>query len=279
MLDYWATLSSCLMDLEITLDRRDPQLLQPAYLNELTRLTRLALSGVDHTGASAHGYDRYRYAFVLPKLKVLSLTCISVNALELQCPQLEVLHVEGCAMNETCLQAPLQHLHLEESILCFEPEGFPITDLAGLTYLCIDSTDGPTSEALPLMTRLHTLKLAIFSCPPPASLPNSLRDLTIVYSSDEIWDSSFIPVVQQLPSVESIRIDIRSHRRDLIGHISMDHSLEPFLAMRSLRHLQFLNSEYCKGDAPQVWKASALRQLGELEAEVVRSGKKLQLSF
>ena len=59
----------------------------------------------------------------------------------------------------------------------------------------------------------------------------------------------------------------------------MDHSLKPNLAMRSLRHLQFLNSDYCKGDAPQVWKASALRQLGELEAEVVRSGKKPQLTY
>ena len=267
------------MDLEITLDRRDPQLLQPAYLNALTRLTRLALSGVDHTGAFAHGHDRYRYAFGLRTLKVLSLTGISVNTLELQCPQLGVLRVEGCAMDETRLQAPLEHLHLEESILMFEPTGFPVTDLTGLTYLCIDHTDGPDSEALPLMTRLHTLKLDIFACGLPASLPNSLRDLTIVFSNDEAWDSSFIPLVQQLPSVESIRIDIQSHRRDLIGHISLDHDLRPFLAMRALRHLQFWNSEYCKGNAPQVWKASALRQLGELEAEVVRSGKKLQLSY
>ena len=241
MLDYWATLSSCLVDLEIPLDRRDPQLLQPAYLNELTRLTRLALSGVDHTGAFAQGHDRYHYAFEFPKLKVLSVTGISVDTLELQCPQLEVLRVEGCAMDETRLQAPLQHLHLEESILCFKPAGFPVTDLTGLTYLCLDGTDGPDTEALPLMTRLHTLKLDIFACGLPASLPNSLRDLTLVFSSDEIWDSSFIPLVQQLPSVELICIDIQSHRCDLIGHQSLDHDLRPFLAMRSLRHLQFRN--------------------------------------
>ena len=239
VLDYWATLSSCLMDLEITVIPRDPQLLQPAYLNELTRLTRLALSGRDQPGIVAYDHNQIHYAFKLPELEVLWLSGLLVNTLELQCPQLEVLQIESCALDKTCLQASLEHLHLENSAVDFGHEDFPISNLTGLTYLCIDGADGLDSEALPLMTWLHTLSLDIWDCGLPASLPSSLREITLVYSRDEAWDSSCIPLVQQLPSVESIRIDIQSHRRDLIGHISLDHSLRPFLSMRSLRHLQF----------------------------------------
>ena len=279
MLDYWATLSNCLTDLDIAVDiTEDIQLLQPAYLIELSRLTRLAIDVLDDTSGDAYDYNQIRYTLRLPQLKVLCLTNLYIDTMELHCPQLQLLRIVFCAM-DVYLQASLEHLHLEDSSLDVH-KGFPSTNLAGLTYLCIDDADGPDAEALPLMTRLHTLKFQVWQLGRlPAKLPNSLRDLTLVFSTDERWDSLVIPLVQQLPEVESIRIDIHSHRRDLIGHLSLDHNLRPFLAMRSLRHLQFWNSMYCKGNAPQLWKASALRQLGELEAEVVRSGKKLQLRY
>ena len=88
-----------------------------------------------------------------------------------------------------------------------------------------------------------------------------------------------IPLVQQLPKVESIRIDVCSQPKALIGDKSLDHSLRPFLAMKSMRHLQFWSSQSGTASASQVGKASAPRQLGELEAEVVRLGEKLQLRY
>ena len=260
MLDYWATLSNCLTDLDITVDiTEDMQLLLPAYLTKLSRLTRLAIDELDHTCGDAHAENRICYTLELPELKVLCLNNLYTDTVKLQCPQLQLLRIVNCAM-DIYLQAPLEHLHLEERALNCVHEGFPVTNLAGLTYLCIDVADGPDAETLPLMTRLHTLNFQVWQLGRlPANLPNSLRDLTLVFSTDEAWDSLVIPLVQKLPEVESIRIDIHSHRRDLIGHISLDHDLRPFLAMRSLRHLQFWNLQYGKASASQVWKASALR--------------------
>ena len=62
LLDYWATLSSCLADLDITVDPTDMQLLQPAYLNELTRLTRLAFRELVHTSGHEDEDDGPHYA-------------------------------------------------------------------------------------------------------------------------------------------------------------------------------------------------------------------------
>ena len=88
-----------------------------------------------------------------------------------------------------------------------------------------------------------------------------------------------IPLMQQLPRVESIRISIYSQDGGSIGDKSLDHDLRPFLAMSSLRLLQFGKSFRWNESASQLWKASTLRQLGELEAEVVKLGKKLQLRY
>ena len=278
-LDYWATLSSCLTDLDIAMDPQEPQLLQPAYLNELTRLTRLAFREEDHTSSDAQEELWSRYAFELPELKNLCLSNLLVDTLKLQCPQLKILRIEGCAMDKLYLQASLQHVHLEDSTLHLVHEGFPIANLIGLTYLSLNNEQDIDVEALPLMTWLHTLNFYIWDGSLPVSLPNSLRDLTLVFSSDEAWDSLVIPLVQQLRGVESICIEIYSQDSALIGDKSLDHDLRPFLAMTTLRHLQFWNLQWWRVSGPQVWKASALRQLGELEAEVIRSGNKLQLRY
>ena len=120
------------------------------------------------------------------------------------------------------------------------------------------------------MIWLHEPDLHFYSlCSLPANLSRSLRDLTLVFHNGSSWDSSVIPLVQQLPGVVSIHIRIDERHTAVIGALSLDHNLRPFLAIKSSRHLQLGKS--------QVWRASALRQLGELEAEVVRLAKRLEL--
>ena len=278
VLDYWATLSSCLTDLDITVDAVYKRRLEPTFLNKLTRLTRLAFRELDHP-SHAHVKDGPHYAFELPDLRDLCLSNLLADTLELQCPQLQLLRIEGCIMDRVYLQASLEHLHVEDSCLDFAHEGFPTANLVGLTYMSLTNENHIDLEALPLMTRLHTLNLHIWVGSLPASQPNSLRDLTLVFSIDKSWDSSVIPLVQQLHAVESICIKVHSQHSALIGDKSLHDDLRPFLAMDSLRHLRFWKLQWWRMSAAQVWKASALRQLGELEAEVIRSGRKLHLRY
>ena len=261
------------------MDHRDKQHLtplQPACLNELTRLTRLSFKGLNDPTGNPHRVDGAPYAFELPELKDLCLKCLWARHLKLQCTQLKLLQIESCAIRKLSLQASLEHLHHEDSALVLIHKGFPITNLIGLTYLSLDGGYDTKSEAmvfqeLPLMTRLQFLELHIGMCSLPANLPSTLRDLTLFFSADRVWDSSAIPLLQQLPEAESMCIYIHPKHKAFIGVQSLDHDLRPFLAMKSLEFLQL-------GDS-QIWKASALSQLGELEAEVVRTGKKLQLRY
>ena len=276
LLDYWATLSSCLTDLEFLINPMEKQL-QPAYLNQLTRLTRLAFSELLDPEGHAHQGAWPHYVFKLPELKALELDSVWLGDLELQCPQLKLLRIEGSLMEKLSLQASLEDLHLDNCTPDFLHEGFPNTNLIGLTYLSLGGVYQTGSEAalfqwLPLMTELRALYLSISKFSLPAELPKTLRDLTLIFDTKKGWDSSVIPLLQQLPEVESIFIEIDSYSpAAVIGDLSLDHNLRPFLAIKSLRLLHLGNS--------QVWKASALRQLGELEAEVARSGKKLKLSY
>ena len=275
LLDYWATLSSCLTELEVSKDPIDKQLLQPAYLNQLTRLTRLAFGEPDDSNSNEE--DGCSYAFELPELKSLCLEFLRASDLHLQCPQLTHLRIVGCFIGKVYLQASLKRLHHMRSASRLIHEGFPITNLIGLTYLSFNGGDYDTEseavlfQALPLMTRLRALDLLINMCSLPATLPSSLQDLTVYFSQKRVWDSLVIPLAQHLPGVESIRIYTPSQGIGFIGDRSLDHDLMPFLAIRSLEILQLGNS--------QMWKPSALRQLGELEAEVVRSGKELELIY
>ena len=275
LLDYWATLSSCLTDLEFVINPMEQQL-QPVYLNQLTRLTRLAFSEVPDPEDLAHERPFPSYAFELPELKALELDDVWLEDVKLYCPQLKLLHIQGSLMEKLSLQASLEDLHLDNCTPDLLHEGFPIANLIDLTYLSLGGAYWTDSEAalyqrLPLMAQLRYLYLSISKFSLPATLPNTLRDLTLVFWKDT-WDSSVIPLLQQLPEAESICIEIYAyHPVAIIGDLSLDHDLTPFLAMISLRSLHLGNL--------QVWKASALRQLGELEAEVVRSGKKLKLRF
>ena len=258
---------------------RDKRLLQPAYLNELTRLTRLEFGeegSLDSHEAGAH------YAFKLPELRNLILRGLCAGNLELQCLQLEVLHIEYCTIGKLHLQASLEHLHHECSAPILLHEGFPVTNLIGLTYLSLEDDGNKEAEpvlfqGLPLMSRLRILYLSIHTCSLPASLPSSLQDFTLDFSIARGWDSAVIPLVQQLPRVESIHISASSQHSGSFGDKSLDHDLRPFLAMEALRLLQLGDPDSRPNS--RGWKASALRQLGELEAEVVRMGKDLEIVY
>ena len=273
VMDYWATLSSCLTELHILMDPVDRQPLQPSYLNQLTRLTRLEFGASDPNGDWT---EAFQYAFKLPALQVLCVDCLGASDLQLQCPQLQTLRIERFSIGKLHLRASLEHLHYADGGDFSIHEGFPITNLTGLTYLSLDVSYDTVTEAallqgLPLMIGLHVLDMRIGSCGLPAILPGSLRDITLSFSYHKAWDSSVIPLLQQLPGVESIRVHPLPQGICFLGDESLDCDLRPFLAIKSLKLLQL-------GDS-QVWKASALRQLGDFEAEIVRSGKKLQLRY
>ena len=285
LLDYWATLSSCLTNLDLEVDRSHSPL-QPAYLKELTGLTRLSFHERNDTIDDADEEEWPDYAFEFPVLKLLEFGYLQVGSMNMQCPQLYNLSIKDCIMGKLHIQASLKDLYISDSTYALLHEGFPMSNLSGVTNLRLDGNHDIGSEAglfqrLPLMTLLQILHLGVGQCKLPANLPSSLRDLTIVFNTDRAWDSSVIPLVQSLPIVETIRIYIRSQHDDsiAIGDKSLDHDLRPFLAMSLLRHLQFSKPFYWDEKASQLWKASALRQFGELEAEVLRLGHKLQLRY
>ena len=173
LMDYWATLSSCLTELDLEMDSVDRQPLQLAYLNQLTRLTRLAFGEADPTGNWAEAFP---YVFKLPALQVLCVDCLGADDLHLQCPQLQSLRIERFSIDKVHLHASLEHLHYADGGDFSIHEGFPITNLIGLTYLSLDVTYDTVTEAallqgLPLMTRLRVLDMRIKSCGLSAILP------------------------------------------------------------------------------------------------------------
>ena len=194
LLDCWATLSSCLTGLSFTVDPADRQLLQPTCLNQLTRLTRLEFDELDPTSDRA---DELYYALKLPALEVLCVECLGASELPLQCPQLKTLRIERFAIGKLHLQASLEHLHCCEGGDFIIHEGFPISNLIGLTYLSLNvsydiATEAALFQGLPLMTRLRVLDLGDIKCSLPAILPSSLRDVTLSFSWKRAWDSSVI---------------------------------------------------------------------------------------
>ena len=278
LLDYWATLSSCLTDLSFLVDPADKQLLQPTYLNQLNHLTKLTRLAFGESDPSRDWTEVFHYALELPELKVLCIKSLGASNLQLQCPQLKILRIESFIIRKLHLQASLERLHLAEGGDFSIHEGFPIANLIGLTYLSLHVSYDIVKEAalfqgLTLMTQLRILDMGINMCSLPATLPSSLQDVTLSFSYNRAWDSSVIPLVQQLPEAQSIRILPRCILQSL-GDKSLDHDLRPFLAMKPLKFLQL----GYRGTS-HMWKASALRQLEELEAEVLRLGKTFKLMF
>ena len=175
--------------------------------------------------------------------------------LQLQCPQLQTLRIERFIIGKLHLHASLEHLHYAEGGDFFVHEGFPITNLIGLTYLSLNVSYDTVTEAallqgLPLMTQLRVLDMCIKMCSLPATLPASLRDVTLGFSWDRTWDSSVIPLLQQLPGVESIRLHSLTQGTIFLGDESLDCDLRPFLAMKSLKVLQLGDSRVWKRPPP-----------------------------
>ena len=93
--------------------------------------------------------------------------------------------------------------------------------------------------------------------------------MTLYSTKAEAWDDAVIPVLQQLPQLEHLRMEIHSWS----GHspARLSGNLMPFMAMPKLSTIKL--------GQWQSWTASSLRLLGQYQAELLRSGSNLELTY
>ena len=189
-----------------------------------------------------------------------------------------------------CLRAPLEDMQiLSSNVFCLH-DGFPLSNMLGLTRLTLSPNSGHEPgidealfKGLSLMTRLQLLDLLITCDRLTGShaLPASLREIRLLYwdstAVSSQWDGSLVPVLQQLPAVEVIWLDFGTadnpwhHAHRPFGHQELDFPLSPFREMKSLRVLHLGSYRF--------WKPEAMRQLGIFEAELARSHSKLRFTY
>ena len=169
-------------------------------------------------------------------------------------------------------------------------EGFPLSNLLGLTRLVLhtleyreEGTEETLFRGLPFMMCLQLLDLSITRdrLTGNHALPASLREVRLFYwgktAATSRWDSSLVPVLQQLPAVEVIKLQFGmprsswNHADRPFGDQELDFPLSPFMQMKSLRVLQLGTYRF--------WKPEGMRQLGIFEAELVRSRSKVRLMY
>ena len=209
----------------------------------------------------------------------------------MHCPKLTKIRLYECWLGgagEMCLQAPLEDMQiLSSNVFCLH-DGFPLSNMLGLTRLTLSPNSGhhpgideALFKSLTLMTRLQLLDLSITCDRLTGShaLPASLREIRLHYWGSQ-WDGSLVPVLQQLPAVEVIWLDFGlAHLSDdswlhgdrPFGHQELDFPLSPFKEMKSLRVLHLGSYRF--------WKPEAMRQLGIFEAELARSRRKLRFTY
>ena len=272
MLDFWHTLSDCLTKLDIDVDWTQPQmLLQPQLLRQLTALTAMTFSVIGGDKADVLEGE----VLDLPELRSLYVNSYWGRPLVLNCRKLTSLTMVGCdPMGLVSLQAPLKNLHAAGSGEFTIHPGFPLTNFLDLVSLSIECTyDGEDElcQMFPQMTKLKTLDMCINEGRLLQSLPQSLCAVSLMFMAGESWDGAVLPVLQQLPELTDLTIDIQTFG-DALATLTSDLSkLRPFMAMQKLCSLQL-------GDW-QAWTASSLRMLGQFEAELARSGSKLELDY
>ena len=189
-----------------------------------------------------------------------------------------------------CLRAPLKDMQFYDSDIFSLHEGFPLSNLLGLTRLVLhtldyreEGTEETVFKGLPLMKCLQLLYLSITRdrLTGDHALPASLREVRLFYwgetAATSRWDSSLVPVLQQLPAVEVIKLQFGmprtswNHADRPFGDQELDFPLSPFIKMKSLRILQLGTYRF--------WKPEAMRQLGMFEAELARSRSKLRFLY
>ena len=182
---YWATMSESLVELSFRLAVSD-ELVHMSVLTQLTKLTRLEICGV---WPMYHEELRESpsYELNLPALESLHMAK-RVTDLKLNCPRLRSLTLDYCLVFGTLsLQAPLEELSCRAFYGPGVHEGFPLSNLLGVTslhYHCKNQSSwfrqingmslNGLYSILPKMSKLRILELIISDGGLPESLPASL---------------------------------------------------------------------------------------------------------
>ena len=146
-----------------------------------------------------------------------------------------------------CLRAPLKDMQFHDSDTFSLHEGFPLSNLLGLTRLVLSTSEYREEGAeealfkgLPLMTRLQLLDLSVTRdrLSGKHALPASLREIRLFYwgmtAATSRWDSSLVPILHQLPAVEVIKLQFGMPRISWnraerpFGDQELDFPLSPF---------------------------------------------------
>lgn len=270
MADYWEMLSKYLTTLDITVDQAHKQVLQPTLLQSLCALTSLTFTTVDDEEYEHHPEN----TFELPELKVLNVTNYWGRHLILNCPKLTRLQmIESEPLGLISLHASLQELSLYGSPSFGLQEAFPLSNLFSLTSLTIEHDPDSEEElfrGLPLMSRLSLLDICVHGRSLPASLPLSMRKINMYFTLTNTWDSMILQIFQELPDLDNLQILICAHSQEDchgIAGLDPDCQLSPFMGLKRLRKLHL-------GDY-DTWNPSALRLLGRFQAQLSRSGSKI----
>ena len=207
VVDFWHTLSDCLTELSLGLDWTQPQMrLEPQFLTQLTALTAMTFALVEGEAEDASAVDVLK----LPELKFLHVKFYRGSNLVLDCPSLTDLVLEMCKpLGLVSLQAPLLQLDAVSSGAFTMHPGFPLTNFLQLMWLrieCRETEEKQLLEALPLMTSLQTLQLGLCQGRLLRSLPQSLYQVTLHYTTSAGWNDGVIPVLQQLPRLRELEI-------------------------------------------------------------------------
>ena len=271
MFDFWRTLSECLTELAIDVDLHalySDFPLQPQLLGQLTALTKLRFHVAKGQG---QGYFAANDVLDLPELKVLHIEQYDGRQLVLECPKLTHLTAECSHMGPVFLQAPLQGLYARSSSGVRVHTGFPVSnfvDLVSLSIECSAADEEVLFSALPLMQDLQTLDLGINQGILLQCLPHSLCEVTL-HPHARGWDNAIIPVLQQLPDLKNLEINIQRYSHDTLAMLSGN--LRPFVAMQKLCTFQL---------GPwKAWTPSSFKALGQFEVELTRSGSNLKLIY
>ena len=269
-MELWWTISHVLTRLSIDLDwTRHHMVLQTQILSRSPVLTSLKLRVTGGEGVDVLQGD----VLSLSRLRSLHVEGYWGRHLVLECPRLRSLVLTDCdPMGGVSLQAPfLQRLSARSSGEFPMHPGFPMSNFQCLGLLSIEcpyEEEEQLFQELPHMEKLHTLDLGIFRGSLLQSLPQSLGHVSMHYHTSEAWHDAVIPLVQRLPELWKLEIRIQTFGNDRARLCS---DLRPFIAMQKLRYLQL-------GDW-RAWSPASLRALGQFEAELARSGSKIELMY
>ena len=278
MLNFWQTLSDCLTGLVISVDWLQPRmLLQHQFLRQLTALTAMTFSVdqatyVEEDNEMEIAVWQQGDVVHLPKLKQLHVSSYWGRHLVLECPQLTSLSMLNCApVGPVSLQAPLQQLCATCPDGFVIHPGFPLSnflDMVSLSIECQYEGEGQLYQTLPLMKRLTMLNLRVKQGRLLQSLPQSLSEVDLEFVGREAWDDAVVPVVQQLPELRVLRFEFCLGPSNLAR---LSSNLRPFMLQQKLRILEL--GEW------QAWTPDTLRALGQFEAELLRSGSRIELKY